>query len=232
MRIVSRYGTCGWWSSTSAPNRLLTRSTATSTWIWLRPESSCSPVCGSRRITSVGSSSERRRSAVPTFSSSPFAFGVTAKLITGSGKPSSGISTSRSASSSRSPVVVSFSLATAPMSPAPKASSCVCSLPCSASSWPTRSFECERWFASVESDLISPAMTRRTLIRPAKGSAIVLNTNAEVPSSPTPRSMCFFAGEGTPSTSRSRRAVVPRFFVATAQATGKISPRVTASLSA
>jgi hypothetical protein len=42
----------------------------------------------------------------------------------------------------------------------------------------------------------------------------------------------FFAGEGTPSTSRSRTAVVPRFFVATPQATGKISPRVTASLSA
>ena len=41
-----------------------------------------------------------------------------------------------------------------------------------------------------------------------------------------------FAGEGTPSTIRSSSACVPRFFVATPQATGKTSPRVTASLSA
>ena len=40
------------------------------------------------------------------------------------------------------------------------------------------------------------------------------------------------AGDGTPSTSRSSSAVVPRFFVATPQATGNSSPRVTASLSA
>ena len=40
------------------------------------------------------------------------------------------------------------------------------------------------------------------------------------------------AGEGTPSTSRSSSAVVPRFFVATPHATGNSSPRVTASLSA
>ena len=42
----------------------------------------------------------------------------------------------------------------------------------------------------------------------------------------------FFAGDGTPSTSRSSTAVVPRFFVATPHATGKSSPRVTALLSA
>ena len=54
------------------------------------PESSSSPVCGSRRSCSVGSSSPSRRSAVAIFSSSPFDFGVTAKLITGSGRSSGG----------------------------------------------------------------------------------------------------------------------------------------------
>ena len=70
------------------------------------------------------------------------------------------------------------------------------------------------------------------MIRPENGSAIVLNTKAAVAAPSTSIGAPFFAGEGTPSTSRSRRARVPRFFVATPQATGKTSPRVTASLSA
>src|ERR687886_726750 len=61
LRIVSRYGTRGWCRSTSTPKRRRSRSTATSTWICDSPERSCSPVCGSRRRTSVGSSSCRRR---------------------------------------------------------------------------------------------------------------------------------------------------------------------------
>ena len=93
------------------------------------PESSSSPVCGSRRRRSVGSSSARRRSACATLSSSPFVFAVTAKLITGSGKPSAGGSRSCSASTSTSPVCTSFSFATAPRSPAPKPSAFSCSLP-------------------------------------------------------------------------------------------------------
>src|SRR5207245_10170877 len=50
-----------------------------------------------RRSSDLSSAS--RRSEVPTFSSSPLAFGVIAKLITGSGKSSPGTSMSRSASS-------------------------------------------------------------------------------------------------------------------------------------
>ena len=46
---------------------------------------------------------------------------VTAKLITGSGKPSAGGSRSCSASTSTSPVCTSFSFATAPMSPGAEA---------------------------------------------------------------------------------------------------------------
>jgi hypothetical protein len=97
---------------------------------------------------------------------------------------------------------------------------------------PTRSFAWVRESMSVRSLETWPLRTRKTLILPANGSAIVLKTNAAVcgPSS----SICgpFFAGLGTPSTSRSSSAVVPRFLVATPQATGKTSPRVTASFSA
>ena len=65
------------------------------------------------------------------------------------------------------------------------------------------------------------------------GTTALLDLLVEgVPSPPTSIGAPFLAGEGTPSTSRSRRAVEPKFFVATPHATGKSSPRVTASLSA
>ena len=95
-----------------------------------------------------------------------------------------------------------------------------------------RSFERARVFTSVESPLSVPLRTRKTLIRPANGSAIVLKTNAAVEAPSTPTAVSLSAGDGMPSASRSRSAVVPRFFVATPHATGKISPRVTAALSA
>ncbi len=70
------------------------------------------------------------------------------------------------------------------------------------------------------------------LIRPAKGLATVLKTKTEVLVPLISIRSLSFAGEGTPSTSRSSIALVPRFFVATPQATGKSSPRVTAVFSA
>ena len=118
------------------------------------------------------------------------------------------------------------------MSPSPNASAPTWSLPCIAISDPNRSFACVRVSVSVVSVVIVPLITRKTLILPAKGSAIVLKTNAPVFAPSRSSWPPFFAGLGTPSTSRSRSAVVPRFLVATAAATGKTSPRVTASLSA
>ena len=56
-------------------------------------------------------------------------------------------------------------------------------------------------------------------MRPANGSATVLKTNAATFASVSIGEP-FFAGLGTPSTSRSSSACVPRFFVATPQATG------------
>ena len=120
------------------------------------PRGSPRPVCWSRRSRRVGSSSASLRIALATFSSSPFAFGVTAKLITGSGKPKSTGSTSTSLSSSRSPVCASFSFATAPMSPGPKSLPAVCSLPCSSSSVPMRSLPFVRLLTSVESPVMVP----------------------------------------------------------------------------
>ena len=57
-------------------------------------------------------------------------------------------------------------------------------------------------------------------MRPANGSAIVLKTNTACFASPNSIVVPFFDGDGTPSTSRSSSAVVPRFFVATPHATG------------
>jgi hypothetical protein len=79
---------------------------------------------------------------------------------------------------------------------------------------------------------MEPWRTRKMLMRPANGSATVLKTNAASEAPSISIGAPFFAGDGTPSTRRSRTAVVPRFFVATPQATGKSSPRVTAAFSA
>ena len=56
-------------------------------------------------------------------------------------------------------------------------------------------------------------------MRPANGSATVLKTKAATFASVSIGEP-FFAGLGTPSTIRSSSACVPRFFVATPQATG------------
>ena len=77
----------------------------------------CSPVCWSRWTSSVGSSSSRRRIAVTAFSSSPLDFGSKANAITGAGSSSGGNVIFASLPARTSPARVSFSLATAPMSP-------------------------------------------------------------------------------------------------------------------
>ena len=81
-----------------------------------------------------------------------------------------------------------------------------------------RSFECSRWSTSVVSLVTSPFSTRKRLIFPANGSAIVLKTNAAVDAPSTSNGAPRFAGDGTPSTRRSSSACVPRFFVATEHA--------------
>ena len=102
----------------------------------------------------------------------------------------------------------------------PSASTGSESLPCRRSTWPSRSFACVRGSTSVVSPETGPARTRKQLMRPVNGSAIVLKMKTACFASPNSIVVPFFAGDGTPSTSRSRSAVVPRFFDATPHATG------------
>ena len=69
-------GTRGGFRLTSTPKRSLRRSTITSTCTCESPATICSPVCGSRWRSIVGSSSWSRRSAVNTLSSSPLLRGL------------------------------------------------------------------------------------------------------------------------------------------------------------
>ena len=107
-----------------------------------------------------------------------------------------------------------------------------------------RSFECARTFVSWESCLTTPEKTRNRLMRPANGSASVLNTYAigspsssgsistSLPSPSRAVTAPFLAGDGRSCTSASSSRSVPRFLVAMPQVTGKIVPAVTPSLSA
>ena len=149
LRIASRYGTRGGCVTTSTPKRRLRRSSVTSTCICERPSTSISPVRSSRRTSSVGSSSCRRRSDVPSFSSSPLRAGSTATDTTGAGSATGSTTTSRSWSSSRSPVCTSLSFATAPISPGPSSVTGWCSLPCTSSSAAKRSLPRVRVSISV-----------------------------------------------------------------------------------
>ena len=90
-----------------------------------------------------------------TFSSSPLAFGSIANAITGAGSLIAGIAIGSSTAASQSPARVSFSLATAPMSPGPNSSTGSDSLPEKRISWPMRSLPWER----VLSTWLSWAMT-------------------------------------------------------------------------
>ena len=100
-------------------------------------------------------------------------------------------------------------------------------MPWIVSSCPIRSLEWLWLLTSVESDLTSPEKTRRRFSFPLNGSAIVLNTYATVPASPTSGRFLARSGDGSPSTIRSSRPCEPMLRVAAPQPTGKSSPSVT-----
>ena len=81
-------------------------------------------------------------------------------------------------SASTSLVCVSFSLATAPRSPALSSGTCACVFPCSTSRCPRRSDPSLVRLWTVASDFSVPVTTRSMVMRPANGSAIVFQTNA------------------------------------------------------
>jgi hypothetical protein len=67
-----------------------------------------------------------------------------------------GIAIGSSRSASQSPARVSFSLATAPMSPGPNSSTCSLSLPQNRMSWPIRSLPWARVLSTCESWVTTP----------------------------------------------------------------------------
>ena len=140
---------------------------------------------------------EAPQRACAIFSSSPFAFGVTAKLMTGSGKSIGGSSTVLVASSSTSPVCDVLQLRDgADVARAELVGRLVLlALERAAAGRSAPSRACAR-STSVESAVSVPARTRKTLIRPANGSASVLKTNAAVPAPSTSIGAAFFAGDG------------------------------------
>jgi hypothetical protein len=92
-----------------------------------------------RSMRRVGSSSRTRASAVESLSSSPLVLGSTAMPSSGSGIGIAGSTTGSSLAENVSPVVVWFSLATAPISPAGTSDRLSWSFPFSVNSCPTRS---------------------------------------------------------------------------------------------
>src|SRR5713101_8264285 len=90
--------------------------------------------------------------------------------MTPAGRESGGItSTGAFSSESVSPVVVSFNLATATISPAIAVASGVCFLPSSLSSWPKRSFDSRVELSTAPSLFARPEMTRKIESLPGNG---------------------------------------------------------------
>ena len=98
----------------------------------------CSPA-SLRSTRAEGSSSSIRWSAGPILSRSVLVWGSMAMISVGSGKVSGGSVNGRSFEDSVSPVAVTASFATAPISPAFSSPVGSCSLPWSSSSCPRRS---------------------------------------------------------------------------------------------
>ena len=232
LRIVSRYGTRGWCSSTSTPKRRCSRSTATSTCIWLIPDRSCSPVCGSRRSTKrrvlLGEAPQRGRHLL-----------LVALRLRGDGEAHHGLGEAdrrqldgpaRCRAGGRPSARPS---ASRPRRCRPRRTLRAARAPCPAAgaSAPTRSLPCVRALTSVES-LETPLEHAEDVDPAGERVGDRLEDERGRRRARRGRSARFFAGDGTPSTSRSSSAFVPRFFVATPQATGNTSPRVTASLRA
>ena len=109
--------------------------------------------------------------------------------ITGSGNLIGSTLNATALSPRRSLVSVSFSLATAPRSPARISGTLVGVLPCSSVRWPSRSGVSRVMFCTVESAFTVPEMTRNIVMRPANGSATVFHTKTR----PAPLSAAFTA---------------------------------------
>ena len=174
-RIVSRYGTLGVWVAIAAPNLRLSRSMMTAVWASPIVRRTCSPV-SERSRRAVGSSSSIRARAGPILSRSCLDTGSIATSSDGAGNSSAGSRSGRSFVASVSPVSVTASFATAPISPALSSPIGSWSLPCSSRSCPIRSSWSRVVFQTCAWERSVPDRTRRYVSRPTNGSAVVLKT--------------------------------------------------------
>src|ERR1041385_4164642 len=123
-------------------------------------------------------------------------------------------------SASVSPVSVSFSLATAPRSPACSSVTGLSVLPWGVETCARRSGALLLILTRLASFLTAPVITRKKVMRPANGSAVVLKTKAEGPVTPAGASRK--VGGGKSSTMRSRIRSVPTLWSELAASTGKM----------
>ena len=144
----------------AAPNLRLSRSVMTATWASPIARRICSPV-SLRSTRAVGSSSSIRWSAGPILSRSPLDTGSIATWRVGSGKSIGPRWRAASRVVSVSPVSVTPSFATAPISPARSSAAGSCSLPWRYRSWPMRSSSPRSALNTVPWLLSVPDSTRR-----------------------------------------------------------------------
>ncbi len=130
------------------------------------PEMSISLVWGSRPTVIVGSSSRILDSAAASLSSSPLDLGSSAKLIEASGIGTAATRIDFLGGHRVSPVWVSLSLGTAPMSPGASSVTCSSSLPWITDSAPRRSVTSRLALVTVASEATPPESTRSSVIRP------------------------------------------------------------------
>mmetsp|Transcript_10554 Transcript_10554/g.22424 ORF Transcript_10554/g.22424 Transcript_10554/m.22424 type:complete len:225 (-) Transcript_10554:486-1160(-) len=137
--MASRYATCGGPMLHSTLNSRFMRSQIISRWSSPMPSITVCPESSSRENRNEGSSCASLTSAMVIFSWSPFEFGSTDTLITGSGNSIFSRMTGLAGSQSVSPVVVSLQPTRAMMSPATAESRSVRSLAFISSMRPMRS---------------------------------------------------------------------------------------------
>jgi hypothetical protein len=169
-------------------------------------------------------------------SRSAFVFGVTATLYEGFGNDIAGSVTAASFAQRLSPVCVSASFATAPMSPATTCGTASCVFPVIRYNGPIRSSALLFAFHACESAFSAPENTRKYVSRPTYGSAAVLNTSA-VNGFEASAAISLFSsrsgwstGEGKSDVIESSRRRTPGSFVPLAVSTGTMLPALIPAL--
>ena len=142
------------------------------------PETIVSRVSGSDATRNVGSSSERRESAIPIFSWSTFVFGSMRIDTTGSGNTIASKAMGCSSSQSVWPILISFKPTAAAISPAYTSFRSSRLSACNRTMRPRRSFRRVVALYIKSPALMTPEYTRKNDKAPTNGSTCNLKTSA------------------------------------------------------